>query len=235
MIRKISSIISMIALMLTANITKAQICTPDTNLKIPGFMPTSLPDGKVNTPYSQGITVKTFKDTTVKLNGLTVKVYIDSMKITNFTGFPNGINYQCLNSRCVFTPSTLSCIKISGTPTQSGVFPLKAYIKIFAKVSGVLPQTTNDSISSYVLTITGSSANIHSFNLSDVLKAYPNPASQSVLVNSVSKIYVYNALGQIVDVPMVAFDSYTHLDISKLKGGIYQIHSQGKSVKLLVE
>jgi hypothetical protein len=160
MIRKFLSILAIAAMSCSNNEVKGQICTPDANLKAPGFLPLVLPDAQKDVPYSQAITVLAFKDTSVKQGNLTLKVYIDSMKITGITGLPNGMSYNCLNARCVFTPAALSCVKLSGTPNESGIFPLKIAILAYAKVSGVLPTTQKDTIESFVLNVSGSASSI---------------------------------------------------------------------------
>ena len=92
MIRKFLSILAIAAMSCSNNEVKGQICTPDANLKVPGFLPLVLPDAQKDVPYSQAITVLAFKDTSVKQGNLTLKVYIDSMKITGITGLPNGMS-----------------------------------------------------------------------------------------------------------------------------------------------
>lgn len=129
-------------------------CVPDTTNKIPGFYPAQFPDGYVNQPYSATTTVLSITDTVV----FGQKVVIDSMVLNNVIGLPAGITHTCLNNSCVFLPKVHSCVLFSGTPTQSGTFPLKLAIKIYAKVMGTLPYTRVDTIKSYSLTIIGANA-----------------------------------------------------------------------------
>ncbi len=233
MIRNLRWIIVIAVLAFIPESTFGQICTPDTGLKIPGFKPAILPDGDVNQSYSVGITVKVFKDTQVSQGGQTVSATVDSMVLTGVIGMPNGLKYECLNT-CKFTPSTLSCVKIDGTPTQSGVFPLKLPILIYAKVFGVVPLTRPDTLRNFVLLIKGNSASV-----ADVqklgLSVYPNPAKNTVQVVSTEKPTLFNLLGEIVMVDMKQQEMGYELNICTLKSGVYFVRNRQGSVKLFVE
>ena len=233
MIRKFLIILAIAAMSCLNNEVKGQICTPDTNLKVPGFLPLILPDAEKDVAYSQAITVLAFKDTTVKQGNLTLKVYIDSMKITRIIGLPNGMSYNCLNPNCVFTPTALSCVKLSGTPNESGIFPLKIAILVYAKVSGFLPTTQKDTIESFVLNVSGSASTL-SLSKKD-LTISPNPASQTAFVNSDIEPMIYNSLGQQLTInSQKQIFGYT-LNIHNLLPGFYTVKCGLKSVKLVVE
>jgi len=227
------SILAIAAMSCSYNDVQGQICTPDANLKAPGFLPLVLPDAQKDVPYSQAITVLAFKDTSVKQGNLTVKVYIDSMKITGISGLPNGMAYNCLSPTCVFTPAALSCVKLSGTPNESGIFPLKIAILAYAKVSGVLPTTQKDTIKSFVLNVSGSASTL---TLSKKeLSITPNPASQSAFVNSEIEPIVFNSLGQKQSIAALKQVFGYTLNIQNLLPGIYTVKCGLKSVKLIVE
>ncbi len=233
MIRKFLSILAIAAMSCSYNEVEGQICTPDVNLTVPGFLPLVLPDAQVNVPYSEAITVLAFKDTSVKQGNLTLKVYIDSMKITGIGGLPNGMSYNCLNANCVFTPAALSCVKLSGTPNQSGAFPLKIAILAYAKVSGVLPTTQKDTIESFVLNVSGSASTLE-LSKRD-LTISPNPAFQTAFVNSEVEPLIYNSLGQQLKIDSQKQIFGYNLNIQNLLPGIYTVKCGLKSVKLIVE
>ena len=115
----------LLALTSMAFAVQAQNCTPDTTIKVPGFYPNKLADGNVGTPYSQTVMVLSFKDTSVVVGGSKQNVTIDSLKLTKVIGLPTGMGYVCYEPRCIYLPTKVRCIKLNGTPTQSGVFPLK--------------------------------------------------------------------------------------------------------------
>jgi len=233
MIRKFLSILAIGTLSCVYNQTYAQICTPDPNLVAPGFLPAVLPDAQKDVAYSQAISVLAFKDTTVKQGSLTVKVYIDSMKIMSISGLPNGMSYTCLNPNCTFTPAAASCVKLSGTPNQAGMFPLKIAILAYAKVSGVLPTTQKDTIKSFYMNVSGTNA-IETFNIRKVVLK-PNPANQHVFVGSAIEPIIYNALGQKQTVGTKNEIYGFTLNIQSLTPGIYTVKCGTHSAKLVVE
>jgi hypothetical protein len=233
MIRKFLSFLVIATISMSLNFAKAQICTPDTNLKAPGFLPNKLQDAQINQAYSQSITVLAFKDTTVKQGPTTVKVYIDSMKITGFLGLPNGLTYNCLSPSCAFTPKALSCAVIKGTPTESGVFPLKVVIMIYAKISGIIPYSTTDTIRSFAINVAGS-AGAKMINLNE-LNVYPNPTSGLTYITSLVQPRIYNAVGQLLNVDLVKNDVGYSFDSRLLKSGIYSVVCGNKSIKLVVD
>lgn len=233
MIRKFLSILAIGTLTCVYNQANAQICTPDANLKEPGFLPAVLPDAKKDVAYSEAITVLAFKDTTVKQGSLVVKVYIDSMKIVNILGLPNGMSYTCLNPTCAFTPAALSCVKLSGTPTQEGVFPLKIAILAYAKVSGVLPTTQRDTINSFFINVSGTGSVEH-FDARKIL-VKPNPATNQVFIGSVTEPIIFNALGQKQAIAVRKESVGYIMNVDALTPGIYTVKCGSNSAKLVVE
>jgi hypothetical protein len=218
---------------MSLNFAKAQVCTPDTNLKTPGFLPNVLQDAQINTAYSQSITALAFKDTTVKQGSTTVKVYIDSMKITDFLGLPNGLTYNCLNPSCAFTSKSLSCAVLNGTPTESGTFPLKVVIMIYAKISGIIPYSTTDTIRSFTMNVAGS-AGTKMINLNE-LNAYPNPTSGLTYITSLIQPRIYNSVGQLLSVDFNKNELGYSFDSRSLKSGIYSVVCGNKSIKLVID
>jgi hypothetical protein len=233
MIQKFLSFLVIATISVSLNFAKAQVCTPDTNLKAPGFLPNKLQDAQINTAYSQSITVLAFKDTTVKQGATVVKVYIDSMKITGFLGLPNGLTYNCLNPSCSFTPKALSCAVLKGTPTESGIFPLKVAIMIYAKISGIIPYATTDTIRSFSIKVAGS-AGSKMINLNE-LNVYPNPTSGLTYITSLVQPRIYNALGQLLNIDLAKNEVGYSFDSRSLKSGIYSVVCGNKSIKLIVD
>ncbi len=233
MIRKFLSILAIGTLTCLYNQVNAQICTPDANLKEPGFLPTVFPDAKKDVAYSEAITVLAFKDTSVKQGSLVVKVYIDSMKIMNIMGLPNGMSYSCLSPTCAFTPAALSCVKLSGTPTQEGVFPLKIAILAYAKVSGVLPTTQKDTIESFFINVSGTGS-IEKLDSRKIL-VQPNPASNQVFIGSVIEPIIFNSLGQKQTLTIRKESVGYSIDVDALTPGIYTVKCGTNSAKLVVE
>lgn len=152
----------------------AQLCTPDTTIKIPGFYPSQLADGAVGVAYNQTVMILSFKDTSALVGGSKQKVTIDSLKLTKVIGLPTGMGYVCYEPRCIYLPSAVRCIKLNGTPTQAGLFPLKFAVTAYAKVNGFFPVAQPDTIKNFSILITGTSgvATLHHLNQ---LSVFPNP------------------------------------------------------------
>jgi hypothetical protein len=152
----------------------AQLCTPDTTIKIPGFYPSQLADGAVGVAYNQTVMILSFKDTSAVVGGSKQKVTIDSLKLTKVIGLPTGMGYVCYEPRCIYLPSAVRCIKLNGTPTQAGLFPLKFAITAYAKLNGFFPVAQPDTIKNFSILITGTSgvATLHNMNQ---LSVFPNP------------------------------------------------------------
>lgn len=163
------------ALFFTATLmANAQLCTPDTTIKVPGFYPSQLADGAVGTPYNQTVMILSFKDTSAVVGGSKQKVTIDSLKLTKVIGLPTGMGYVCYEPRCIYLPSAVRCIKLNGTPNQAGLFPLKFAVTAYAKLNGFFPVAQPDTIKNFSLLITGTS-DVATIQSMDQLAVFPNP------------------------------------------------------------
>lgn len=136
------------------NQLKAQCsgCLIDTTQTTVGFYPTTLPDATFNQPYNQDLTFVMFTDTL----GFTVNTF----QITGVSGAPVGINWQCNNSMngCVYNPSTsiYGCVKICGTPLQTGTF--NVVITIVADVQLIGQQSVDFTLPLTVVAASGGNA-----------------------------------------------------------------------------
>jgi len=216
-----------LALASLAVTVQAQNCTPDTTIKVAGFYPNKLADGNVGTPYSQTVMVLSFKDTSVVVGGSKQKVTIDSLKLTKVIGLPTGMGYLCFEPRCIYLPSKVRCIKLNGTPAQSGVFPLKFAITAYAKVNGFIPVSQPDTIKNFSITITGGTAQITENSVTSI-RVYPNPVTNQIFVSGcTSKPQIYNALGAEINLNMMEENGLWSADVSGLNSGIYFTTSSG--------
>lgn len=236
MIRKFSWIFAIAIAAIQPFTANAQVCTPDQNLTTPGFLPATLPDGQVNSAYNVGITIKVFKDTEIVQSGQTVLATIDSMLLISILGLPPGLGYQCLNSRCSFVPSTLSCVNIQGTPTQSGLFPLKIPVKVYAKVFGAVPITQPDTLRNFAINVKGGTASMLDLNQNGLdLSIFPNPATNAVWVNSSTLPKISSLSGVEINVPISKEGSIYRIDISRIPTGLYFIANRHQVTKLFIE
>lgn len=124
-------------------------CVVDGSIQSPGIYPSSdtLPDGCVNTPYSEVVQFAFPPDT--NLFGFTLP--FDSFKVTSVNNVPSWATWQCdqFQNNCTYytTPGQLTrgCVSISGTPdaifNDSVEVVGRAYVTFFGS-----PQAIDDTI-----------------------------------------------------------------------------------------
>lgn len=121
-------------LILDTKISYAQCpgCVIDTTNTQPGIYPNPLTNGIVGVAYDQDVTFVMFTDT----QGFTVNYF----QIVSVTGLPFGLNWQCNNSGngCIYNPATsiFGCVKICGTPLQSGAFTINVGVVVNLQTVG---------------------------------------------------------------------------------------------------
>jgi hypothetical protein len=215
-------------------------CVPDTTIKIPGFYPAQFPEGYVNQPYSATSTILSITDTTV----FGQKVVIDSMVLNDVIGLPAGINHACLNNTCVFLPKVHSCVLFSGTPIESGTFPLKMAVKIYAKILGTMPYTRVDTIKSFSITVQAPNS-IQSLekasyfiqptivdnqvNIISAVTVQPQYA-----IKNLNEVVVFDATGKKVMMEFVKENFGFSADVTGLTAGVYWVRMgefSGKFIK----
>lgn len=129
----------------------AQTCNPSQLAiiaGIPGIFPVPtdpLPDGDLNQPYSETLTIIVPDDTTIDLSALIgfsvppVTVDINHEKINSVTGLPNGVTYACDTSNCTWGAGGNGCILLSGTPTENGSFTVDLDVILNVQVPQGVP------------------------------------------------------------------------------------------------
>lgn len=160
---------------------QAQICTTDTTLKSPGYKPDSLPAAQVGVAYAQSITVRPIRDTTTVIAGNTYNVTIDSVRVKNVIGMPAGFTYQCLNPYCTFISNENSCVLLSGTTNQAGVYPIKIAVVGYARISGSIKVQQPDTITRFSIVVTGTSG-VAILDNPNILQIFPNPTTDIIQV-----------------------------------------------------
>jgi hypothetical protein len=206
----------------------AQLCTPDTTIKVPGFYPSKLADGSVGVAYNQTVMILSFKDTSAIVGGSKQKVTIDSLKLTKVIGLPTGMGYVCYEPRCIYLPSAVRCIKLNGTPTQSGLFPLKFAVTAYAKLNGFFPVAQPDTIKEFSILVTGNSASVVSNDIQK-LTVYPNPSSHIIYVAhaSGSKPMMTQITGALVSLDWRVENGVWVANTQHLSSGVYQVSVGG--------
>ena len=206
----------------------AQLCTPDTTIKVPGFYPSKLADGSVGVAYNQTVMILSFKDTSAIVGGSKQKVTIESLKLTKVIGLPTGMGYVCYEPRCIYLPSAVRCIKLNGTPTQSGLFPLKFAVTAYAKLNGFFPVAQPDTIKEFSILVTGNSASVVSNDIQK-LTVYPNPSSHIIYVAhaSGSKPMMTQITGALVSLDWREENGVWVANTQHLSSGVYQVSVGG--------
>ncbi|MFM7079813.1 MAG: T9SS type A sorting domain-containing protein [Bacteroidota bacterium] len=121
---------------LTCYVSYSQ-CVPNTSFSGAGIYPDTLPDATAGIPYDEDVTFVMLTDTL----GLTIYDY----QITNISGLPIGLSWQCNNiqSGCVYDPavSLYGCVKIFGSPVVPGTFTFTVTVVADVQLAGA--QTIN--------------------------------------------------------------------------------------------
>ena len=217
------------ALFFTATLmANAQLCTPDTTIKVPGFYPSQLADGAVGTPYNQTVMILSFKDTSAVVGGSKQKVTIDSLKLTKVIGLPTGMGYVCYEPRCIYLPSAVRCIKLNGTPNQAGLFPLKFAVTAYAKLNGFFPVAQPDTIKNFSLLITGTS-DVTTILSMDQLAVFPNPVKDVLHVahHSGKQPQIISLTGAIITASWEQENGLWSANTSAIPSGVYALKVAG--------
>ena len=232
MIRKI--LLSAVSIF-SISLLQAQVCTPDASLMVEGLSPATLPSGQANVNYEQTITVRLFKDTTATFGTATVPVTLDSMLLIDIVGLPAGLTYQCLAPNCRFLPLVNTCVKISGTTSQTDSFPLGIVVRTYGK-SGRLPlPPQTDTIRQFSIVIEGSSS---VQNIESQVQLFPQPASHSLNIVGVpiaAETWVSDMQGKNLKLSAVIEGKTLILPIENLPAGMYLLHYGNCSAKFIKE
>ncbi|MCK5137327.1 MAG: T9SS type A sorting domain-containing protein [Bacteroidales bacterium] len=206
-------------------------CEPDTvdckDTGDPGqICPRELPDATINVAYDEVITVIP-PGSFVYLGNVIEVVYIVIDSVLNL---PPGIDYFPNATR--FYPDTAYCIQITGTPTETGDYPLSIHVTPFIDV-GTGPISAGQIVddTSVVMTVLGPSGidpyQVHEFQ---VLPNVPNPFSDVTRLGFFTpfddriQLQVYNILGELMHEERQGSppgEHYFQFDGSRLLPGTY--------------
>lgn len=219
-------------------VVNAQNCTPDGMYTTSGVYPdsaTNLAVATVGVPYSQTITTVTPADTCiVVLFPPCTTVPIDSVVVETVTGLPPGLTIVSMNENSLpfmFPGGSTSCMLVSGTPTQSGVYPIQVHGTSYATVF-TLTQTQPFDVNYYTITVLPSTVGMDEFSTTkfEVKQNSPNPFSNNSTVEyfvpSAGKVGVEirNILGELVYAESTNAQQGINrhqLNASKFTNGVY--------------
>lgn len=202
------NLLLLLAFLASIGAINAQVCTPDPAFATAsfGFYPghfneVTNPGGGITEcatiGYPYHFTLTVVPRHTAQFTDLFVEE-IDSIQITDVTGLPNGISYNCPNSSCIFAADSVGCIHLSGLPvSENNLGPHVLLIKgILYRSGGVVTEFTDLDLLipsgsvPYVLIVNGTPSNpcilsgthdettsVPAFTLS------PNPAKDELSVS----------------------------------------------------
>ena len=236
------------------------------NIPIPGIPLVGISDGQVNVPYSQTLTLVVLEDTTMDIASFLPATVVSAMSLAgistvmsldvnhviyDISGLPNNLIYTCDINSCQYPSGVNGCIAVSGTPIQSGTFPIDVNMTINVQIPAITDPIFGTTIFAgsgqdipsfsavaYDLLITGATAINEVGNYRS--KIFPNPTSNQAILSLIffSDVVVYNILGKEV---LIANNVKGDLLLSKndIGKGVFYISVQSKSktetIKLIVK
>jgi hypothetical protein len=111
---------------------------------VPGIYPDTLADAVGCEYYETDVTFFLPRDTTVEVFGSEITLPFLFFRIDSISGLPDGLDWDCnLNPDCIYNvadttanPDTLGCVKVFGTPTQAGIFPVVVHLTAEVDILG---------------------------------------------------------------------------------------------------
>jgi len=223
----------------SASLQLSAQCTPDINMPKGSIFPESIKIGYKDLAYSDVIYFRAPLDT----NSILGKVRVDSMEITGVKGLPSEFTYTCFTSNCRFKGGESSCLTLTGTPTQTGVYPLVVYVRTYPTLKGFIDvplPAQNDSNSRYTLYVYGNVGYLEN-SLENSISVFPNPANDllNIATSSTQKItaQLFDINGKL-HIEQV-FDANATMSLKALSKGIYVLklnnNTQHFTRKIVVE
>jgi hypothetical protein len=196
------------------------------NIPVSGIPLVGISDGQVNVPYSQTLTLIVLEDTSLdvgfllptavvtamNLAGISTVMSVDVNHVTyDITGLPTNLSYVCDISSCQYPSGVDGCMQISGTPIQSGTFPIDVNMTINIQIPPITDPILGTTIfagmavdfptfpgQQYDLFIDGSSSLVN--RGIEEIKIYPNPTSDISILEfeGIKNIKIYDSLGRII-------------------------------------
>jgi hypothetical protein len=179
-------------------------CTPDPGclgtLQPGEYCPEEFPPLLINVPYDEVITFMLALE--IEREGTTYT--LDSMAVDSVRNVPPGMTYS--SSANGYVPGTAYCSQLSGTPTQSGVFPITFYLQPFVDFGSgpvSLGQFIDDT--SVVVTVYDPlGIDPQQADQFRILPIVPNPFSENTRISFYTtyqdrvSLQVYNILGKLM-------------------------------------
>jgi hypothetical protein len=235
-------------------------------LAIPGVPFVGMDDGMLSNSYSQTLTLVVLEDTTMdvslllpttviaamNLAGISTVMALDVNHVTfDVAGLPNGLSYACDQTSCEYPSGIDGCILVSGTPTQTGNFPVPVNMVINAQIPPITDPILGTTIFAgmaidlpsftaveYDLFVDGSTG--LNDEMMKSVSLYPNPTSLDAILTLASKsdVSIYNILGRQV-FGELAVESELNISKNDFGKGMFYIvvesESKTETIKLIIK
>lgn len=181
-------------------------CVPDTtceDIGDPGqICPDSLPDGVLGVNFEHVVTILPPK-TAVIVPTDTTPYLIEKIILDTIINLPPGLTYQ-VNAKEMY-PDTAYCVKIEGTPTETGTYAIK--IKVIAFIHYLIYILADTVVNDTSLAITiHATSNVESLNYTGFygFQNRPNPFSDYTRIgcfcdkSCIVELKIFNLVGQVI-------------------------------------
>lgn len=214
----------------------AQPCVPDTAIGRAYMHPEKLAFAQAGYYYTQVLTFRVPKDTTIIYQTIEVPATVDSAKLLYMGGIPPGYFYECGNSSCTWGGGTLGCALLAGisdsNDTAVGEYPIKIFIGTWFKAAATdfYRIDSSENYTFKVLPFVGG-FEIAKYN---PLKVYPNPTKGNLTIelriteSDNNLLQVMDMKGKLVyekrfNAP-ATFLTTEEVDLSAFNKGIYLVN-----------
>lgn len=136
---------------------------------LPGIYPATPPEAVGCNFYDTDVTFVFPSDTIVDVFGVPQRLPFLSFEILDIAGLPQGIDWKCNIDSCFYDfrpsnpdPDTTGCVRLFGTPTIPGVYPLSVLVR--AEVLFLGSSTFQNTTFDYTLTVGACQFNAPCYN-----------------------------------------------------------------------
>lgn len=202
-----------------------------------------LPDACLNTPYD--LTIFVHPPNTFTSGNITVPV--DFFRIDSVVNLPQGLEYSCNTENCTFLADSISCIYLSGTPTEENTgenYELTIHLTVSAlgfPIPATFPDPTLAPGSySIALHMEGSEAcqtvpTLDFRSTAEWMNLYPNPVQDHIRLDLDGKmaadatLKIWNQSGALMKQVSVKNQGIEEILVGDLPGGFYIATLQSES------
>lgn len=216
-------------------------CTPDPQYTEPGIYPdsaTGFSAGCVGQAYTQLITNVVPVDTCVVIIPPfpCTTLAFDSIVITNFTGLPASLSYECVTSLggCSFAGGQTGCAIITGTPVLADIGTHNLVITVDVYVGGLGTPSSTQDIDWYFIEISNCGVGLEEGELAET-SLFPNPAENMIQLTNVHSdiLTITDVNGQVMQVVDMKGAKEIEISIAELASGVYFVRMGDENIRFV--